>query len=302
MMKIKTTLQLSIIFIVLSCSSDKIHNDNDEIKVELNKSLSHNIAFEEIYTQLPFQTYKNRYPEYYRSQLKSYDLTASDSVMIWTFNTDYRKFIFELFKAGFIEYESLDNLKIDSLIEQQKPPQKQLIVGVSFKDDKHILTFDHNKNNDFSDDDSLFFDKDFAFLASDTHKIDSLPVYDFSLGSGDNKIVKKISIHPSKDEFSEKLRLMAQFKDYWQGDFSFNSAKYDVAIQGLNNANANILIKPKKQKFSKKHAVFNYNFSYKIKDTIKIDNALFVLDSLYKDMSKLTLTKINLKTRRIFFR
>lgn len=299
-----------LVVIFLCCSNNK--DIKNEISIELNQSINDDIAFNEFYDVLPFSTLKNLYPKYYSDQLRAYGLTENDSIIIATLNTDYRKFKFELYKAAYINKESYDALKIDSLVERDKPIQYQLVAVISFRNEEQLLTVDDNHNKDFSDDRPIAFDREFRFHASDTDVIRNLPVYNFNFWSKTKNITyfnRKIIVYPhsnytsfgySDDEFENKSRLIAKFKDSWQGNFKYKANEYDVAIQGINSVYSNILIKPKHLNFSNSSAVYNYNYTYQLKDTIQIANALFVIDSLNENISQLNLKRIELHPDNFF--
>lgn len=310
-MTYKVILPLIASILFLSCSDNTA--DKDEIKVKLKQTVNNNIAFNESYNTLLLSTISDDYPEYYKSQLNAYGISRTDSIIISTANTDYKRFKYELYKNGFIEKDAFVKLKIDSLIEENKPKQNQLIVAVSFKGDDQVLTIDTNKNKDFSDDKSVVFDKDFRLQANDTHKIKNLPKYDFAFWNYHNNTItefeRKISIYPysnypnfsySDDEFENKSRLIAKFKDHWQGKFNYKSQNYDVAVQGVNSLYSVVLIKPQNLKFSDRDFFINDNFKYKIKDTISIAGDLFVLGSINNNLSELVLKKINFDIDNFF--
>lgn len=288
--------------LILCCSDEAKHKH--EINIELTQTITNNIAFNELYNTIPFSSLKNNFPEYYEEQLNSFGLTENDSIIIATLNTDYRRFKFELFHTGYLKKAAYDDLRIDSLLEREKPNQKQLVAGISFKNGKQIVSIDANNNNDFSDDEAIVLDEDFRLHAGDTNTINKLPIINFNFWSKTRNISyfnRKIIVYPhsnypsfgySDDEFENKSRLIAKFKDAWLGDFNYNANEYDVAIQGINSEYSTILIKPNHLSFSNSSAAYNYNFTYQIKDTIQVANALFVIDSLNENMSQLNLKKI----------
>jgi thiol-disulfide isomerase/thioredoxin len=302
---------IPLLSVLIFCCSDETKHKN-EINIELTQTITNDIAFNELYNTFPFASLKNSFPAYYKEQLNSFGLTENDSVIIATLNMDYRRFKFELFQAGYVNKAAYDDLRIDSLLEREKPNQKQLVAGISFKNGKQIVSIDANNNNDFSDDEAVVFDEDFRFHASDSNIINKLPIINFNYWSKTKNITyfnRKIIVYPhsnypgfgySADEFENKSRLIAKFKDAWQGNFNYNAKEYDVAVQGGNSVYSTILIKPKHLNFSNSSAAYNYNFTYQLKDTIQVANALFVLDSLNDDVTQLNLKRIELHPDNFF--
>jgi thiol-disulfide isomerase/thioredoxin len=292
----------------LSCSVNK--KSKDKIGIKLEQIINTNVAFNGFFDEIPFSSLDDKFPKYYKTQMHYEEAYVADSTMvIATLNTDFKKFKYDLFKNGFIEREKFDDLKIDSLKEKVKPEQRQLIVAVSYKGNKQILTVDANNNKDFSDDSPIEFDEDFSLSLNN-----KLPVYAFNYKKMyDNEQIvdfnRHIIVYPdtnslrlgnTDDELEKKPKLVVKFKDYWKGRINIQNIDYDIAVQGGYKPFLTVLIKPDSLKFSKNDIFYNENFSYKIKDTVKVANQLFVIDNISNDVSKLTLKKINVSHNTFF--
>lgn len=292
-----THVLILILCMPYACSNDKI-KDN-KIVVDLNKTKNDSIAFNERYSMIPFSSIRDKYPEYYERILEQYNKPEFDSLIISTFNTVGDNFRYKLYKDNFIGINEFEKLDIDTLSEQINKSQIQLNVGSFFTGNKHIIKADLNNNYDFSDDNSFYFDKDFRFGAKDINIIEKLPELEFKFWQAHNNDIvrfsRKIKIYPSYDEIKDEPMMLMTLEDFWKGVISVDKNKYDFAVQGFNSKYFIVYIKPRSNKFYSKKPIFNYNYSYKLKDTIELDKKLYVLDSVKGDLTKLYLKPINLE-------
>jgi len=301
-----------IIIIFQSCtkSNNNLEKNDKTITIKLIQKINNDIKFRDNFSLLYARSLIDKFPKYYESQLQYKDINEVDSTIISTLNTDRKKFYFGLFKKGFINEQDYNRLKIDSIKEKAKPNQKQLLVASIFNVDKQILIVDENDNQDFSDDRKVTFDRSFRFLANDTNKINSLPIYDLNYWYKKNqKIIylnRKIIVYPfsnpnyfasTDSEIYKKSGINIEFKDYWAGEINLDGYKYDIAIQGHYDPYLYILIKPDSLAFSKVNYIYNENFNYKLKDTVKIADKIYVIDSITNNISKLVLKRVKDKSR-----
>jgi thiol-disulfide isomerase/thioredoxin len=292
-------------------SSQSISNKGElnTLKINLDLIEGDSIAFNDLFNTKQISSYNDKLPKYYKNQLKNSGLNDNDSVVISTWNSNYNRFYFEMYKQGFITREEFIKRRIDSTIEVVKPEQKQLLIASKFINNEHVLIFDKNNNKDFSDDKSIYFNKNFRILANDSSVINNIPILNFKYWNYKNRKVdsfnRKFIAYPSlndyrfsytEDEVSKKSRIILKLKDYWSASIKINKKNYDVAIQGFYNSFLTILIKPDSIQFNKSDYTFNENFSYKIKDSIELGDKIFVIDSITNDVSRLILKPTSKKS------
>ena len=299
-----------IIALIFSCK-----NANDTvIDIKIRKEINSDISFNNYYNSFLAKSLDDRFPKYYDEIKSKYKIEGnSDSIFISTLITDNRRFEYDLYLNGYIDEWRYNELNIDSLKEKLKPIQIPRHFAVRYKNNKQYVIFDSDSDTDFEDEIEQEFDKDFRMNLNYETVYNDLPIFDLNFShtyKGKNyHHTRKIVIYPqshscysgalSDDEIINKTRILVKFKDYWKGEINLNNAKYDVAIQGLMPNYLTILIKPSTLKFSSDNSIYNNNFSYKLKDTIKLSNNLFVIDTVANNKSSLILKKI--KTEKEFY-
>jgi len=309
-MKTQITMAFLILTIFQSCSkekNDKTINKPDLI-VNLKNTVDDNVKFSDLYNTITVNALNVSFPNYYKTQLNYKGIANKDSMMVSTLNTDYYKFIYDMYKQGFINKDKFIKSKIDSTSQAKKPEQRQLLVAVKFDKTKQYLIVDENNNKDFTDDKINIFDKDFRISANYSSKTKNLPLYNFRYWNKNNNDIiyhnRKIVVYPSlndvhfrssNNEIQKKSRLIMKFKDYWKGVINYKNNNYQVAIQGFYNSFLTILIRPDSLKFSKNNSNFSTEFSYKIKDTVVLSNQSFIIDSVTDNLTQLYLKKIDTK-------
>lgn len=295
-------LRKIILFILLvGCNKTTNELASSMEVVDLQLTSGRGIAFNDLYTTKGIYSLSEKHPNYYETLLKEYGVERKDSIVISTLFTDYNKFYYYLYKRGFYSKNQLIEKNIDSIIEESKLETKPYSVAVRSLNNKKILTFDENRNNDFSDDITFSFDEKSQFIGADSNFTNNLPFFNYNELNTINSN-RKIFIYPSlndelfrptKDSLVKKSRLMVKFKDHWEGDLKMKSKNYKVVIQGMYKSFLSILIKPDSINFSNDNYVFNENFSYRLKDTIDLSNELFIIDCISDNISKLILKKID---------
>ncbi|WP_157972832.1 TlpA family protein disulfide reductase [Aureibaculum luteum] len=278
-------------------------NVND-ISIELTKTDNDSIAFDNFYSIKMVSSLYNFNPKFYQSQFEYKNIPNVDSLLISTLVQDYNKFKYDLYKLGFLDSLSP---RIDSLIEKKKPALNVQAIVTYFSNGKQTVIFDENNNKDFSDDQVLTFNENYYLEYKDQRIDTNLPVQNLNLRLEINDSIifqkRKVIIYPSaysyytgslsNDEVINKSRIHFKFKDYWKGKFSYQDKKYDLAIQGFHPRYLTFLIKPDSFSFSKTSSEYNANFTYKLKDTIQLNNDYFVLDTIKQDMFALKLKKLD---------
>lgn len=305
----KINLKILILILFFGCRTPNSNNKLNNLKINLSLIKGDKIAFNSHYDTWQISSLNEKLPAYYAIQLKNSGLNLNDSIVISTWNTSYNNFYFEMYKQGFISKENFIKKRIDSTREVLKPKQKQLLVATKFTNNNQVLIFDENNNKDFSDDKSIFFDKKFRINASDSSVIKNLPIFSFQYWNYKNNKIdyfnRKFIIYPSlnnnkfsytENETTKKSRIILKLKDYWSGSMEVNQQKYYIAIQGFYNSFLTILIRPDTLEFSREDFTYNENFAFKIKDSIKLGNQIFQIDSITNDVKSLILRPIKAKS------
>lgn len=298
-MRIKPIILITIVSIFILSSSYSIKDNKlNKIAIKLSLTNEDKIAFNNLNTTIGIYSYIEKYPTYYEALSKKYQLKESDSVVITTMFTDYNKFLYDLYKRGIVDKKIIISNKVDTILEHKKSGYDQLSIAIDYRNDRKKIIFDENNNGDLSDDKVVYFNKNFQQDKS----IQDFHLYSYNEQNTVN-LNRKIKIYPAalnSQLFSESnniktinSRLMVEFCDYWKGNFYMNNKRYDFAVQGMQLSYMQILIKPENSNFSKDDYTFNKNFTYKIKDTVKLSNNYYRIDSLAKNMSNLYLSKID---------
>lgn len=301
------------LFVIISLLNNCKNKNSDNLVIKLDNSSPNNIAFRDSYSEFPFQFFYKKYPTFYKSQILKYkNLPDKDFYLVFAF-TDHNKFLYELHSENLIaneKYVELSRrLRLDSLVEQNKPKQHLLTAISGYKDGKQYLMVDTNQDYDFGDETTV------QFNFNPENQAINIPVYNYEYNWLFDEIkeeyVRNISIIPASNKFyfqheedsaAKKLGIIGKFNDYWKGEINVNgSSKYDIAIQGYNRLYSSILIKHDSMEFSSLDAFFNESFQYKLNDTIKLSNSLYVLDSLGSQITKIYLSKLEIKPEKVAF-
>ena len=156
-----------------------------------------------------------------------------------------------------------------------------------------LFVFIKNENNHQSLSVDLNYDGTFSptetFLISDS--IHPTFLFSFKLFENGNprKLDRQIKIYPYngnyyyafEDERVKELAILGSVTDYWHSNIDINGNSFDIVLQGLNEQNLKIYIKPDKFDFSNTNTYYNANFEYKLKDTVFIQNEVLSIDSVY---------------------
>lgn len=282
-----------IVFLLFVTGSNDKNNSLNKIEIHLNKVSDKNILFNKLYTTIEFSSNHISFPKYYNYLIDNYKgLPKSDSLYILYNNADFKKFVANLYNKGFIDYEKLNQYKIDLNEEKNKPELKQLSLVTYFKKNYQYIIVDKNQNWDFSDDKILKvgYDTKIENLKETLYykfwqKIDSEFIYF-------NRFIELIptSLH-LKNKQNNISEISFRFKDYWASSFKINNETFDVAINGVYPY-LDILIKPRFIDFSTSNYQYNLNLKYALKDTISLKDSLYILDKINPQTNKITLKKI----------
>jgi thiol-disulfide isomerase/thioredoxin len=297
-----------LLYILLFASCNSI--TKDEFAVSLSKEDEDCLPFGKYYAIFPFIFLHNNYNIYYKQQLLNYkNIPNIDSSYLVTYNTDFSKFLYDLNEQNLIDLERYSSLskriKLDTLIESKKPTQSKLVAATGYSNGRQYIIVDFNNNKDFGDEQLLFFDRQTDYNIECEELLEETPSFNFKYSFyNENKtenFSRKVKVFPKsdyyvfqheKDSLAKKLGIVGKFQDYWKGSISIKNLDYDIAVQGFDSRYLEILIKNSKKEFHFDDMVYNSNFSFKIKDTIKFANDYYLLDSINTSISKLFLKKL----------
>jgi len=297
-----------LLYILLFTSCNPI--TKDKFVVSLNKENVDCLPFKNSYAIFPFSFLHNNYNSYYKQQLLNYkNVPNIDSSYLVTYNTDFSKFLYDLSKQNLIDLERYSSLskriKLDTLIESKKPIQSKLVAATGYSNGKQYIVVDFNNNKDFGDEQLLFFDRQTDYNIECEELLDEMPSFNFEYRFYNERKIenfsRRVKVFPKsdyyvfqheKDSFAKKLGIVGKFQDCWKGSISIKNLDYNIAIQGFNSRYLEILIKDSKKEFHFDDIAYNSNFSFKIKDTIKLANDYYLLDSIDSSISKLFFKKL----------
>lgn len=287
---------LKIVFIFFLVSCNKTENSN-ELAVKLTKVTEENIAFDKRYYSIRSGVIKNRFPDYYESLIKTYKgIPENDSFAVTQAFGNYNKFLYDLFKNKLISKDKYAELDIDSLEQKENPEIQILTALIYFNNKQQFVIVDADDNKDFSNDKVNKFERNFK---GESRKLNT---YNFKFWFKKDAIIyynhRKIIIDTTSiynynvdNNRINPYGLSFKYTEHWEGNFTFNNQKFNVAIQGYNPY-FNILIKPNYIPYSKSNYYANENFSYTLGDTISLVDSLFVLSKIDKNLSSILLKKI----------
>jgi len=180
-----------------------------------------------------------------------------------------------------------------------------------FRKNQQIIIIDTNNNLDFSDDEKIIINKKLV----DSIKVnisfrDLIPSRIVNYNSFENgKILKKnLLLKPlpypdyftyknptNRNNFNNKLQLVAEIKNYYYGEFKIAKSDYKVAIN-KSIFGYKFLIQDLNTEFLNKS---NKNYRvYKLKDTIVLSDLYYRVDSLNVENHILYFKQININFKR----
>lgn len=316
---LKIVLQLTIFTFLLGCNKNETSTlsttTTNVLKIKLFNTIDTSFKFDSRKTDYLLYSHKEKYPAYYKELIKrTRNIPKLDSFLLVSHSFQKGKFFYDLNKKGdkiyendkrWVSYYLKDTTK---LLNRAFKHEINAVSG--FKNGKQIVIVDANNNDDFGDDKVLIFDNDFGLKneALNSTELDSLPVMNFQyeIASYDNifKLNRKFQIYPYpnhpfakfyiNETSMKKYALLLSVKDFWMGNFNYKNDSYETVFQGESKYDNQILaVRPDSLKDSSLGMAYNKNFTYYISDTISLSNNLYKLDSIYDDMSMLTLKKLN---------
>jgi len=188
---------------------------------------------------------------------------------------------------------------------------KDLKFGVyaysGFQKNQQIIIIDANNDLDFSDDEKIIINKKIGDSIKVNFSLrDSIPSRIVIYNSFENgKIVKKnLLLKPlpypnyftykeptNRNNFTNKLQLVAEIKSYYYGEFKIAKVDYKVAIN-KSIFGYKLLIQNLNSEFLNRSDE-NYR-TYKLKDTINLSKMYFRIDSINVENNKFYLKRINI--------
>jgi len=287
--------------------------ENNVINIPLKQEINSNIAFETYNSTFPFMFYHKEFKEFYTAQLSKYRLLANVDVQyIASSILDFENFIYQLKlknQISGLQYQEL--VKQTNLNSELEAKKKQLIpenILIGIKNGQVFIVYDKNKNFDFTDDDIDYFEQTKNQITLYPSKLlgdlSTLEItQNYYINDTLEKYNRKIKFFPHKTYFAfqresdsilKKLGTIGYFQDYYIGEFNASGELFEIAIQGLNRLNAQILIKSKQSffNFHKSDETFNYNYSYKVGDTVAMNKNAYLIEALGSSFKSISLRKI----------
>jgi thiol-disulfide isomerase/thioredoxin len=214
--------------------------------------------------------------------------------------------IFDMSKLNKLRDNNLKNN------EQYNFINSKLYCLTGFKNGLQYYCIDANFNKDFSDDIFKKFNKSISSQIFDDYKIrDTFDILKIEVDKLENDIFYKdtlyLKVYPdiksisfknetSFEKFQHSLVLHGATSNYLYGEFLVSNDKYKVAID--NNESNGIML------FNKKDSLFKKKFSdfYFLKDTLKLKDAYYSIESMTRVPAKLNLKKLDIIEEKNGFR
>lgn len=317
-MKIKPHFLIFICFFfsLVSCKKESESSEKaeipDNIVVDLHSVSGNEFFIDEVREEFPIISFKNKYPDYYIDRLeKMKGIPELDSFMVVTKNFDLKPFIYTLYREGYISQDELLQRfygNIEDTVNYFNYLKYQVNAVSGFLNDKQVMIIDTNGDNDFGDEKIHVFEKNFRLQPHRTEeKKDNSPIIDieYQVKMGDKEFLmkRKMQIFPQVehihsylfsdgtiDSLSNNYTLLMRLKDSRKGNLSVGVVDYSLALQGLYLSN--LIIKPDSTEMGDSNIYFQKNFEYRIKDSLRLGNYSFEIDSISKDFAKLYLHRL----------
>ena len=282
-MKIKLSNIMSLFFLAISlvfvnCKQNSKDANAETLFVNL-KTKSNPLST----VSIPF-SFLDTIPEFYADEIKT------DSTFI-----------------GYIDFISPNELELfinknKSSNEQIGKIKSRLYCVTGIENGVQFLSVDKNQNNTFKDDEKILFSTKLTYetktrvdsifrvhrfivskLRNGKHYKDEVFVKFFP--NANYLIYRKID---DKIIFKQRLQLIAEFSDYFSGNFSVSNINYEVtATKDFRGSENEFLFAQANHSFPKE-----LHDRFLIKDTIKINKEYFIIDSLSLDTPGLFLRPI----------
>ena len=202
-----------------------------------------------------------------------------------------------------------ENGLLDSITYPIEGIQRKIYLVNGYADDKQFAVIDANNNHSFKDDQVFYYDKDFKVrLGKNVLLRDSIPfttiTYNDFDGKGISKKQLKIKLLPVKIPYKElfpegipKEITESQITDIfdimvfrqkdWRGILNIEQQKYVVNTTELFR-------QPEIAFYKQGHHVANQGY-YKLKDSVKLGNSYYVIDSITPIWDTLFIRKLDIK-------
>ena len=285
-MKAKIFL-LGFFLILISCSEKE--NTSSKIIADLDVSIIDN----------PFPKSMNPLG-YENSKLEEFKgIINKDSSFVLYLNTVSSRDLKKAIKSGELKQKTADSART------------KIYVLSGFNKGKQYYIIDLNGNKDFADDEIVEFDKN---ISEQENYRDSFKIREIEITKFNQSKFYKQSTHlqflpapkyftykneTENNKFKHSLQLAALKHDYLLGTFISDNIKYDVGakkglfrIEFIFKKSDTLFYKRNDQKFSK----------YKLKDTVRLKDKYFRIDSLSIQPPTLTINEISNKQETYGFR
>jgi thiol-disulfide isomerase/thioredoxin len=284
-MRIKIVFLL-ILLTTLSCK-----------KESLSSSITVNLGIKQDDNPFPKTMSPLRFMDSISKEFKG--IKNIDSSFVMFLNTVNFRDIEKALKKGELKKETIDST------------ETKIYALSGFNNGMQYYILDLNGNKDFSDDEIIEFEKNISEKENfrDSFKIKSIEITKLNEGSFHKQLTYLQFLPAPKyftykketpsEKFKHSLQLAVLKHDYLYGTFKMGSENYGVGVNKGWRSFEFIFKKSDTSFYSYNHQLFAKHLS---KDTLKLNNNYFQIDSLSTFPPKLTLNKIEIEGVKYGFR
>jgi thiol-disulfide isomerase/thioredoxin len=276
-------------FLTLSCTS----SDKNKIEVPLSSKLYNNPIYS---TQIPVNFLSKKPNEFLNEIIP--DSSYIGYIDLFSFEK-LNKFLAD----GTIEIDDLEQI------------QSRIYCLTGIDNNKQFLVVDVNQNNTFSDDKVYEFDINISSQTEGNSRLVDSIFKPFKMNVHklrNNSLFKDdifVQFFPNSNYFTytnpdaetklkQKLQLIVEFNDYSYGEFEIEDEIYKVGLTKYNDPEYEKFVFAKKNKHFPKQ---NYH-RYSLKDTIKLKNKYFKIDTVTYNPKKLILNLLDSQEKIFSYR
>jgi len=278
---------LGLLLTFISCSNIIDKSTSISVNLEVNP---HNNPFGIIINPLSYQN----------STLKNFKgVINKDSSFVMYFNTINNRILKKGLKDGLIKQEVADTLST------------KIYVLSGYNNGKQHYIVDINKNKDFSDDELIEFDKNISNKPghSKSFKINKLEVTKLE-GNNFFKQTAYLQFIPSpnyftypnetkQEKFKHSLQLTVRYNGFLSGNFVIDNRKFGIGVRKGWSGYEFIFKNADSTFYKNNHQLYA---KYQLKDTLKLNDKYYQIDSLSNYPYQLTINEINVEGQVYGFR
>jgi thiol-disulfide isomerase/thioredoxin len=278
---------LGLLLTFISCSNITDKSTSISVNLEIN---SHNNPFGTNSIALNYENYTTK-------DFKG--IINKDSSYVMFFNTINNRVLKKGLKDGLIKQEVADTLST------------KFYVLSGYNNGKQHYIVDINKNKDFSDDELIEFDKNISNkpVHSKSFKINKLEVTKLE----ENIFFKQTAYlqfipdpnyftyknETKQEKFKHSLQLKVRYNGFLYGNFVIDNRKFGIGVKKGWRGYEFILKNADSTFYKNNHQLYA---KYQLKDTVKLNDKYYQIDSLSNYPYQLTINEINVEGQVYGFR